>query len=75
MEIRRTYIGYVLNNYISNMKKNESENCEWCKMIILKCRNVGFSPLANHGWALGKCTCENKGEYIKNYEKKLDKKD
>jgi len=50
------------------MKKNESENCEWCKMIILKCRNVGFSPLANPGWALGKCTCENKGEYIKNYE-------
>jgi hypothetical protein len=46
----------------------ESENCEWCEMIILKCRRVGFSPLDATGWALGKCTCKNKEEYIKNYE-------
>ena len=50
------------------MKKKESENCEWCKMLILKCRRVGFSPLNNPGWALGECTCKNKGEYIKKYE-------
>ena len=49
---------------------HKNENCEWCRMIILKCRNVGFSPLNNPWWALGKCTCENKGEYIKNYEEK-----